>query len=299
MSDLEAAMAALSDYESGNVSKEAEEVEHDEVELVESEEVHADESTTDAEEAGDPPGLLSYEQWVAEGRDPEKYKGKKAYEAEYKRIQSEKELKLQVKALETTVKAIADKASEREAKIEARHRAELEKALSEAKEIGDVEAALEAKEQLHELNSNRTRQESLMHPVISGFINDNAVLANDDVKKEFERVYNGKLKADGVGVNDQLSEAAIKGYLRSAMDSVKSIYPDKFQSPRINRVAPVKTKSVPPSQAVDLEARLRAYKVPGAQKHNENFALEMYQSLKEISKEQADAYANSVLRGVK
>jgi len=124
-------------------------------------------------------------------------------------------------------------------------------------------------------------------------------LENDEVKREFERVYNGKLKADGVGVNDQLSDAAIKGYLRSAMDSVKSIFPDKFQSSRINRVAPVKTKSVPPSQAVDLEARLRAYKVPGAQKHNESFALEMYQMLKETSKEQADAYANSVLRGVK
>lgn len=300
MSDLESAMAALQEYDAGNpISVTEDATIETQEEIPEVIEQDPEESTEEVEEveSEDPPGLVkTYEEWIAAGKDPEKFKGKKAYEAEYKRIQSEKELKSQVKSLETTVKAIADAALEREAKIEARHRAELERALEDARNSGDIDAALEAKEQLHELNSVKKPPEPVIHPIISNFLAENTVLENSEINAEFERIYNGRLKRDGVGVNDQLSEAAIKGYLKSAMEGVKEIYPEKFSSPKMNRQAPVKTKPVSPSQIVDVEKQLRDYKIAGVGEINKEAAVEMYNMLKrDVGEEAAKSYAKSLL----
>jgi len=292
MTDLAALKAQ---YESDNPEDEmVDDQQEDDLADVDSE---LDENNQEEQHDEAPPGLKTYEQWIAEGRDPEKFKGRKAYEAEYKRIQEVKELKTSVKGMAETLKATVEAIAERETKAEARHRRELEAALSEAKEVGDVDAALDATNQLHELNNAPKQQARREHPVISGFIEDNVILESPEIKSEFQRIYNGKLKADGVGAHDVLSEAAIKGYLRSAMEGVKSIYPERFVSQKINRGAPPRGKIVPASKAVDVTQQLRGYKVVDASSQNKDAALDIYNSLLKTSPGAAKMFAENLLKG--
>jgi hypothetical protein len=290
--DLEALRAQ---YESDNIEDE----EHlDGVTGVDPDEADADDVDAKAQDEA-PPGLVeTLEEWVALGKDPAKFRGRKAYEAEYKRIQEVKELKASVKGMAETLKATVEAIADRETKAEARHRKELEQALEAAKDIGDIDAALDATQQLNDLNKAPKAQARREHPVISGFLEDNVVLESPEIKVEFERIYNGKLRADGVGANDALSEASIRGYLRSALDSVKSIYPEKFASQKINRQAPARGKTtVAASKTVDVTQQLKSYKVAGVSKQNESAAIDIYNSLMKTSPNAAKIFAENLLSG--
>lgn len=278
------------------------EAEYEEVETVdvdETEEVEELGETEELEQAEEvdeeaPPGMLGYEDYIAKGGDPELFKGKKAYEAEYKRIQEVKELKRSMKAmgdtLETTVSAIA----QREEKAEARHRKELEAALNRAKEDGDTDAALDAAEQLHSLKSQPVQQQTQTHPVIAEYIEKNPVLMNEEVKNEFARVYNGKLKADGVGAGDQLSEAALKGYARAAMAGVKQTFPEKFASPKNQRQTTLKLKAKP-AATQNVGDRIKSVKIDSLGKQNIGAANDLYEMLKEKDPAQAEIFAKRIL----
>jgi len=290
-------LAALkAQYEADNQQDEViDEQQEDENEVIE-----GDLDDDDQEEQHDdtPPGLIkTYDEWIAAGKDPEKFKGRKAYEAEYKRIQEVKELKSSVKGMAETLKATVEAIADRETKAEARHRRELEAALSEAKEIGDVDAALDATNQLHELNSAPKQQARREHPVISDFIENNTILENPEVKAEFQDIYNGILRARGVGANTVLSEQRINVYLKTAMDEVKLIFPEKFSSQKINRQAPPRSKTVPVSKSVDVTQQLKSYKVAGASKQNEQAALDIYNSLMKTSPGAAKIFAQNLLNG--
>lgn len=285
--DLDALRAQ---YESDNIEDEQDADTHeDDLEVSEvDEEVKSD----------SPPGLVeTLEEWVALGKDPAKFRGRKAYEDEYKRIQEVKELKASVKGMAETLKATVEAIAERETKAEARHRIELEQALESARDRGDIDAALDAKQQLHDLSAAPKVQARREHPIISGFLEDNVVLESPEIKAEFERIYNGKLRADGVGANDALSEASIRGYLRSALDSVKSIYPEKFASQKINRQAPARGKPVGVAKTADVTQQLKSYKVAGVSKQNEGAALDIYNSLMKTSPNAAKIFAENLLSG--
>ncbi len=295
MSDADLA-ALKAKYESDNAEDEPQD---DVIEGELDDQDDQDDEPQDDNHNDSPPGLVeTLEEWVALGKDPAKFRGRKAYEAEYKRIQEVKELKASVKGMAETLKATVEAIADRETKAEARHRRELEQALEAAKDIGDIDAALDAKQQLHELNAAPKAQARREHPVISGFLEDNVVLESPEIKAEFERIYNGKLRADGVGANDALSEASIRGYLRSALDSVKSIYPEKFLSQKINRQAPVRGKTtVAASKTVDVAQQLKGYKVAGVSKQNESAALDIYNSLMKTSPNAAKIFAENLLSG--
>ncbi len=262
-------------------------------------EVIDDELEDDQEEQHDeaPPGLKTYDQWIAEGRDPEKFKGRKAYEAEYKRIQEVKELKSSVKGMAETLKATVEAIADRETKAEARHRKELEAALNDAKETGDIDAALDATEQLHQLNNAPKQQARREHPVIADFIEDNVILESPEIRAEFQEIYNGILRGRGVGANTVLSEGRIKLYLKSAMDEVKSIFPEKFSSQKVNRQVQVKGNRVPASKVNDVTQQLKSYKVSGVSKQNEGAALDIYNSLMKTSPGAAKLFAQNLLNG--
>ena len=253
-----------------------------------------------AEPKESPPGFIdNIDDWTAAGKDPEMFKGKKAYEAEYQRIQDNKDLHSTVKAMQVTLKATVDAVSQREEATNARHQKELEGALSRAREDGDTEAALDAADQLRDIKSQPPKQSQQTHPVISDFIEKNPVLMSDDVQSEFARLYNGKLKADGVGASDQLSDAALKGYARAAMAGVKQTYPEKFASPKNQRQTSVKVKAKPVARTPDLVTALKAYKIDGVSSTNSQAPLGVYNSiLANNGKEAAENFARNLL-GIK
>jgi len=269
--------------------------------IEEAEEIEEAEFIDEDEEAAEsPPGFIdNMEDWIAAGKDPDMFKGKKAYQAEYKRIQDNKELASTVKAMQATLKSTVDAIAQREEETAARHRKELEFALNRAKEDGDTDAALDAAEQLHTLRNRPVSKESHIHPVLAEYIEHNPVLMNEEVKEEFARLYNGKLRADGVGASDQLSEAALKGYAREAMDGVKRTYPERFASPKNQRQSMVKVKSKPATRSLDIVSALKSYAIDGASSKNESAAYGLYKTLlSNHGQEAADNYAKNLL-GIK
>ena len=286
-----------------NDALEALEAEYEEVEegteeiqdVIETEEEVEEEGNEEIVSEENPPGYLSYEDWVDQGKDPDMYKGKKAYEAEYDRIQEVKDLKRTVKGMDDTLKSTVDAITERENKAEIRHRRELEAALAEAKAEGDTEAAIDAVEQLNELKERPVAEvKPTTHPVISEFLDKNPILESADVNAEFARIYNGKLKADGVGPNDQISEVAIRGYARAAMESVKTIFPERFSSPRNKRTTTVKTKAKAATK-VDVGQKMRGLKLNVASPQNLGAHFEIYEMIKEKDPAAAETFAKRIL----
>ena len=59
-----------------------------------------------------PPGHLSYEDWIAQGKDPSDYKGENAYKSEYERIQEIKELKSDSKEMKKHMQTLVEMAQQ-------------------------------------------------------------------------------------------------------------------------------------------------------------------------------------------
>lgn len=253
------------------------------------------------ETPGKTPGYLSYEEYVAAGKDPKFYKGEEVYKQEYGRIQEVKELKGTVKSMEATLRETVNATTKWQEEQDAKHKAELEKALAQAREDEDIDAALEAQRELARIQNKPKpqAQQPQTHPVLSEFLSSNAALADNDIHGEFARIYNGRLRADGVAPDQQLSDAAIKAYAKSAMESVKQLYPERFQSPRNSRIVPPKPRQQAPAKT-DYVARLKGVKLSGVgiDERNANAALGIYNMLKKNNPDNpriAENYAKSVL----
>jgi len=279
---------------------EAEDIEEAEIvaDEVEETEEAAELEETEEEVDENPPGFIdNIDDWIAAGKDPDMFKGKKAYEAEFQRIQQVKELTNSVKTMERTLKSTVDAISKRDEMTAAQHRKELEAALRTAREDGDIDAALDVHEQLQTLRAAPKQQQE--NPVIGEFFSNNPVLESPEIKSELARIYNGKLRADGVGKDEQLSDAAMRGYLRASMDSVKAIFPDKFTSPKIARATKPQLKAKPAAKTLDIVSALKSYQVEGASSKNQDSALGIYRMMEKTQgKEAADTFAKTLL-GVK
>ena len=294
--DNEELAALAAQYEAEDV----EDIEEAEIvaEEVEETEEAAELEETEEEADENPPGFIdNIDDWIAAGKDPDMFKGKKAYEAEFQRIQQVKELTNSVKTMERTLKSTVDAISKRDEMTAAQHRKELEAALRTAREDGDIDAALDVHEQLQTLRAAPKQQQE--NPVIGEFFSNNPVLESPEIKSELARIYNGKLRADGVGKDEQLSDAAMRGYLRASMDSVKAIFPDKFTSPKIARATKPQLKAKPAAKTLDIVSALKSYQVEGASSKNQDSALGIYRMMEKTQgKEAADTFAKTLL-GVK
>ncbi len=261
----------------------------DDPEIDQADEDIDDDDADDAEleDESNPPGFIdNLDDWVAAGKDPDLFKGKTAYKQEYDRIQENKQMKSEIRQMNDTLRSTVNAIAERENKAEARHRLELEAVLEKAKEDDDAAAAIDALEQLNDIKPPQAAAPRT-HPVIESFIGNNPVLGTPEIHDEFGRIYNGKLKADGVGKGDQLSDAAIRGYARGAMASVKALYPDRFSSPKNGRQTTARPKSKP-AQKVDISSQIKNMRHENLAPQNRGAAGEIYDDLKSKSKKPGD-----------
>lgn len=250
----------------------------------------------DGAEGENPPGFIdNIDDWTAAGKDPDLFKGKKAYEAEYNRIQEVKSLKDDMRQMNQTLKSAVEAMAERDSRVDARHKAELEAALSQAKEDGDTDAAIDALDQLNDIKTRPAPAPAQqVHPVINTFISNNPVLGSEEMHSEFGRIYNGKLKADGVGKNDQLSDAAIKGYAKDAMDRVKSLYPDRFSSPKNVRKTTARPKGKS-AATVDVGQKIKGVRHENLAPQNRGAANDIYEMIKAKDPKAAEQFAKRIL----
>ena len=261
------------------------------------------EPVEEAEES--PPGFMGYEEWVAKGKDPKKFRGEDAYTAEFDRIQELKGVKSEISGLKETMSQVAQVNEEwRKTQVD-NIRSEYESKFNDAKEAGDIDGALDAQSKLNELDNKPVGQpqQPQINPLISKFREQNPLTDhnnsrfNPEYNADLESIYNGYV--DKLSRNGQvaMSDNQITRCLALAKKEAGALNPDLFESPR-NRRQTTPTKGSKKSTAprtTDYRSRLQG--IGNARnKGDSNAAIEMYDMLlKKGGKDAADKFAKSNL----
>ncbi len=254
-----------------------------------------------AQEEYAPPGYKSYEDWVAEGYDPDLYRGKKAYENEYGRIQENKELKSDLKSiketLNQTVNVIDDWKSEQTDQI----RAQLEAELLAAKEDEDLEKALQTQDKINNLKvPEKKAAVPQENPAISQFRSGNPLVDpsnqrfNSEFNTDMESIYNSLVRdlSNGTG---KLNEGQINRCLNLAFRKSKELHGNLFESPRNTKMSVHKTTKRARGDKTHPASRMSGYKIDSKNKSNRNAASDLYNLMKDkYGAEHADNFAKTL-----
>jgi hypothetical protein len=235
-----------------------------------------------------PKGYLSYEEYVAAGNDPAYYKGPKAFEQEYERIQELKEQKKAIRELTEMSKGTLEAVEQWKVDKEAQMRSELEARLAEQKETADVDGALETQKQLDELNKQPVQKRE-PHPVIKEFIQSNPIL--DEGSESFNAEFFDDMSAIQAGfVNDlsgngakELTEAQLRRCMSIAFDRAKELHPEIEKSPRNDRKGATRQpKQAPKAQKKDISTAIKDFKIEAKNPElNSGAPAEIFEMLKE------------------
>ena len=292
--EIDAALDQL-DIENEPVEQPVEEIEeHEEVQEVEEQQEEKQEN---------PPGYIdNLDDWVAAGKDPDLFKGKKAYEAEYERIQELKELK---QTMQTVVQGVGEwKEQQKQTMAQQLEQAKSDAMadLERAKEEVDIDAAIAAQNKINELNQPQ-QQVYQPNPVLTEFYQQNPILDksspqyDDEVFKDAS-MYQSAILDELTGGNRQiqLSESQIRRSLNVALTKAKALSPDKFVSRRNERrAAPAPVKKNASKQGVDYVSRLKTVRSNSKNARDTNAANEIYEMLKAKDPKAAETFAKNVL----
>lgn len=183
-------------------------------------------------ESEDPPGFKTYEDYVADGGDPDMYRGRKAYEAEHNRIDENKTLKRELKGLKSTVQQTMDAVNSWQETERGKIRTEVEAELHEAMENEDPKAAVAAQKKLDAIDDTpdpapNQREEN---PVIQDFRAANPILDgdSDNFDQEFnadvEAFYNGMYAQLSYNGKREITDGQIKRCLRRALKEAQDLH---------------------------------------------------------------------------
>jgi len=174
-----------------------------EIQNLEPEEVIEPVEEQEQEEPKDanPPGYIdNIEDWIAAGKNPDDFKGKNAYKAEYERIKEIKELK---QTMETIVDGVSEW-KEQQKKLTAEQivkaKQEALDELAKAKEDMDVEGAIAAHEKINQLNKTTAPQ---LNPVITSFFAKNPIL--DEKSSQYDPEFFQDMKMAQHSILNQLT----------------------------------------------------------------------------------------------
>ncbi len=253
-----------------------------------------------------PPGFKSYDQYIADGGDPDMYKGRKAYEAEKKRIDENKLLHSQVRDLKKSTDSIAEAMQEWQQGERDKMRRELEAKLKEQKDSLDIDGALETREQLDKLKVEGRRAPP-PHPIIAQFTEDNPIIdpKSDQFNKDFTddvaTIHNARIaRMSRSGDGMDVSEAQVIKSLKASFEEAKELNRELFVSSRNDRQgAPTRKPAANGGdKGASLETRLKNMKIDNPRDPdgiNANAPFEMYQLIKKRDPKAAERFAKSQL----
>ena len=251
-----------------------------------------------------PPGFKSYEEYVAEGGDPDMYKGKKAFEAEYERIQEIRRDKSETKELKDGMSSIIDTLGEWKTQQTSTIRAELEAQLAEQKRTADVDGALETKEKLDALKETPKKQETPpLNPVLEKFMTENPIIDqgsdqfNDEFFSDMARLQAKKINEMSDNGGADLTDAQILKCTKAAFASAKELNAELFTSKRNSRQGQGRqARTAPSDKGQSIEVRLKNYQTSGVgSENNKDAALSFYKTLKEKNPKAAEKFALNLL----
>jgi len=246
------------------------------------------------EPEANPKGFLDHAAYVEKNGNDDGWRGKDAYSAEYNRIQDNKSLRQEIKGMNDLLRQTVDATTSMQESAYQRGMTEAKTELDKAIEDDDVTAVIAAKDKMADLTPPQAAHK--VNPIHSDFFTSNSVLDNasaqfdSEIMGEFERIYNGRLQADGVRQDQQLSDRAIQGYMNSALKSAKELFPDKFVSPRNSRQTniPNKKRAAPTKSAAD---GIKSMHITTKNPRDTNALSDVYEEIKKRDPKEAERFA--------
>lgn len=247
-----------------------------------------------------PPGFISHADYVAKNGNDDGWKGKAAYNAEYKRIQDNKELRNEIKGMNDMLKQTV---AATQSMQDAAYQRGLESAkaeLQEALDNNDAQGVYDAQAKIQSMPKPQAAPR--INPVHSEFFSSNPIVDSGsdqydgELMGEFQRIYNGRLQVDGVRPDQELSPRAIKGYMSEALKSAKSLFPEKFESPRNLRKTTQQSNKRTTVKSAPVDA-LKNQRFTTKNSRDTNPAMDIYNSIlnaKDGGKDAADKFAQKM-----
>ena len=261
---------------------------------------------TIVEDKPNPPGYIdNIDDWVAAGKDPDLFKNKKMYSAEYDRLQEVKELKSLVQTVVTnTGEWKAQQQAQMEAQI-AQARIDAKAALEQARDENDFEAFEAASNKLSNIERQQPQQpvQQQKDPEIDNFIRANPIL--DQNSDQYDQAFAATMikaqhtalnRITGGDRNMVVTKEELQGTMRQALLVAKEIYPDKFKSPRNSRNnggQPVRRVATP--STADYGTRLKAMPATSLNRNDAHANYDLYEMIKAKDVKKAEAFAKTIL----
>jgi hypothetical protein len=270
-----------------------------------------------------PPGFIdNLEDWVAAGKDPDKFKGKQAYIDEHDRIvkarEAEADLKRQQAELKEQMNQVVEFGKQWREDLEARHQKELDEAkraaqsrLDDAREYADIDKALEAQRELSELDAKSTpaetkpaQQEQQSHPVLADYYAKNPIADikssqfDQDYFDDLSAIFNANVSRVEARKGAAASDDEIRDLLTVATGKAKKMHSEKFVNPRNERARAPSSKRPGAAANVDYGARVKAVKVDTLNEAETNASSDVYNMIRESYGEEAAAsFAKKLTEG--
>ena len=244
-----------------------------------------------------PPGYVPYQDWVDDGKDPDDWQGKNKYSQQYDLIQDNKGIKSELRGMNELLRQTVDATTAMQDDAYKRGMTEAKAELQVAIDNEDINGVVAAKDKIADLTPPAPSPQ--VNPIHAQFFESNAIVDkassqyDSEIMGEFERIYNGRLKVDGVSRDQPLSERAIQGYMNAALKSAKELFPDKFESPRNNRQAPKNTgkRAAPTKTPGD---NIRNIKVTTKNPRDNNAVNDVYEAIKAKDPKAAEEFAKKM-----
>ena len=271
--------------------------------IEEAAEVEEEQVIEEVEPAPNPPGYIdNIDDWIAAGKDPDLFKGKKAYSAEYDRIKEIKELKETMQVVTDGIGEWKEQQKQSMAQQLERARDEAVAELERAREDVDVDRAIEAQKKINDLDKPK-QEVHQPNPVLTDFYSKNPILDKNSAQYDDEvfkdaSMYQASILDELTGGNRQmqLTPSQIERSLKVALTKAKALSPDKFVSPRNQRkAAPAPPRTKVQQKNGDYQSRLKTVKSNSKNRRDTNAANEIYEMLKAKDPKAAETFAKNVL----
>jgi hypothetical protein len=248
-------------------------------------------------------GYMNYEQWIEAGKDPEKFRGRKAFEDHGESIKTIKELNQKFVRFDDTVNELKNRyEADAKAKIE-QAKLQILADIEKAKEDEDIAAYDEARDTLNASKPPAGNAKPM--GVIQEYLSKNPALDRNSPQYDetlyatWAKSYDANLDAILGGDRSKqnlLTQEEIERSMKSAMSISKTLYPEKFTSPRNSRTGAPNPTPKKPAPTQDYRSRLKAMTTNTMNRNDKTATMDMYDLLvKKGSKKDADEYAKRVL----
>lgn len=259
------------------------------------------EGKLDDEPKEKPPGFLTYDEWVAKGKDPADYRGENAYKKQYDALKEVRELKETMNHVVDGMETWKQQQNDQKTEEIAQARVDLVAEFEQAKEDEDLDAALLAQEKINKIDSKP--QAVQVNPIISDFTRKNPIIdpQNTQYNAEFHQdmimIHNGKLDQLLGGDRSragELTQQQIERVQKMAFNQAKELHADKFVSPRNKRnSAPQPGKRAAPTNT-SVTTKLKSIQGNSRNPRDTDSANEIYEIIKARDPEAAERFAKNL-----